>query len=143
MVKAVMSEEESYHSLCGYTLTRSDATFIHQYVVDAYAAQHADERTKPIKITFALVGLYLFLEHGLSGKEVQRAHMRLARPGRTWPTFVLPRDRGSMTAVDVMAAPEGTERDEAIPRWCASVWAAYSASRDEIASLLRRYGIIR
>lgn len=79
------AEEDSFHELCGYTFTRGDATFIHQYVVDAYAAQNADERTKPIKITFALVGLYLFLEHGFSGKEVQRAHMRLARPGRTGP----------------------------------------------------------
>ena len=137
------TEEDSFHELCGYTLTRGDATFIHQYVVDAYAAQHAGERTKPIKITFALVGLYLFLEHGFSGKEVQRAHMRLARPGRTWPTFVLPRHRGSMTAVDVMAAPEGTERDAAIHRWCTSVWAACSENRDEIAALLRRYEIIR
>ena len=136
------AEEDSYHELCGYTLTRGDAAFIHQHVVDAFAAQHADEKTKPIKITFALVGLYLLLEHRFSGKEVQRAHMRLARPGRPWPTLVLPRHRGSLTAVEVMAAPEGVERDAAIHAWCGSVWAAYSDSREEIAALLRHHSII-
>jgi hypothetical protein len=34
-----------------------DPSFIHQYVVDAFAAQQADEQTKPMKLTFALVGL--------------------------------------------------------------------------------------
>jgi hypothetical protein len=52
-------EEDAYHALCSYTLARRDAEFIHQHVVDAYMAQRADERTKPIALTFALVGLYL------------------------------------------------------------------------------------
>lgn len=136
------SEEESYQSLCAYTLTRGDPGFIHQHVVDAFAAQRADEQTKPIKITFALVGLYLLVERHFSGKQVQRAHMRLAQQSRTWPAFALPQRRGSVTAVEVMAAPEGPERDNAILAWCVSVWAAYAGSREEIAALLRRYGII-
>ena len=54
-----MTSEAAYHELCYYTLTLGDPAFIHQHVVDAFAAQQADEQTKPIKVTFALVGLYL------------------------------------------------------------------------------------
>jgi hypothetical protein len=35
-------EEDAYHELCAYTLQRGDAAFIHQHVVDAFAAQRAD-----------------------------------------------------------------------------------------------------
>ena len=51
------SERHAYDELQCYTLARGDLAFIHQHVVDAWAAQHADERTKPIGLTFALVGL--------------------------------------------------------------------------------------
>jgi hypothetical protein len=58
----VPADLDAYHELCGYTLTHGDAAFIHQHVVDAFAAQHADAHSKPIGITFALAGLYLHLE---------------------------------------------------------------------------------
>jgi hypothetical protein len=57
-----------YDQLSLYTLSHADPSFIHQHVVDAFAAQHADDRTKPITLTFALVGLYLHAERGFSGK---------------------------------------------------------------------------
>ena len=135
------SEQDAFNALCAYTLALGDAAFIHQHVVDAFAAQHADEHSKPIKVTFALVGLYLHVERQWSGKQVQRAHMRLARPRYSWPAFSLPRERGSMTVVDVMEAPEGPERARAIDGWCASVWAAFAGSRTTVAELLRRHGI--
>ena len=136
------AEQEAYDLLCAYTLTRGDATFIHQHVVDAFAAQHADATSKPIKVAFALVGLYLLVEKQFSGRQIQLTHMRLARHRRPWPTFVLPTNCGSMTAVDVMAARAGSERDDAIRAWCASVWAAYAGSREVVAALLREHGIM-
>jgi hypothetical protein len=135
-------EERAFDLLCAYTLTKGDAAFIHQHVVDAFAAQHADERTKPIKITFALVGLYLLVERQVSGKQVQRVHMQLAKRKQAWPGFALPEDRGALTAVEVLAAGEGAARDAAIHQWCRSVWAAYSGSRETVAALLRERGII-
>jgi hypothetical protein len=81
------SDEETYNELCCYTLAHGDASFIHQHVVDAFAAQTADEHTKPITLTFALVGLYLRVEKQSSGKQVQRVHMRLARQKRSWDCF--------------------------------------------------------
>ena len=135
-------EVEAYNELCCYTLSLRDPAFIHQHVVDAFAAQHADEHTKPIGLTFALVGLYLHLEKQFSGKEVQRAHMTLGKRKQRWPELDLPRDRGSMTAADVMAATPGVERDRAIDAWCASVWQEFHPNREAIAGLLRERGII-
>jgi hypothetical protein len=129
-------EREAYHALCAYTLTRGDPAFIHQHVVDAFAAQHAADTSKPIGVTFALVGLFLLLEKGFSGRQVQRVHMELARHKQNWPRFMLPTDRGAVTALDVMKAPEGAERDRAIHGWCAAVWGALSGNRQTIIDLL-------
>ncbi|HSP17149.1 MAG TPA: DUF5946 family protein [Thermoanaerobaculia bacterium] len=136
------SEQDAYNELCAYTLTHGDPSFIHQHVVDAYMAQHADEHTKPIGITFALIGLYLHVERQVSGRQVQRVHMQLGRKTREWPRFALPADRGSMTASDVMAQPAGPERDKAIHAWSASVWESFRANRQTVIDLLREHGII-
>jgi hypothetical protein len=138
----VNREEEAYHELCAYTLTHGDPTFIHQHVVDAYAAQHATADAKPIKLTFALVGLYLHLERQLTGRQVQRVHMILAERKREWPTFELPASRGAMTAIQVMNAHEGSARDAAIDDWCSSVWGAYTHCKPMVIELLQKYEII-
>ncbi len=73
------SARDAYDELSAYTLTHTDPAFIHQHVVDAFAAQQADESTKPITLTFALVGLYLQVEKGRTGRRVQLVHMQLAK----------------------------------------------------------------
>lgn len=137
----VTPEQQAYEELQCYTLGHGGPGFIHQHVVDAWAAQHADEQTKPIGLTFALVGLYLHVERGFSGRQVQRVHMKLGQRRRTWPSFPLPRERGSVTASQVMAAPAGPERDISIDSWCASVWGAFSDSHRAVAELLQQHGI--
>ena len=136
------AEQDAYNELCFYTLAHQDPAFIHQHVVDAFAAQTADGNTKPIKITFALVGLYLHVEKQFSGRQVQLAHMKLGREKETWPTFQLPKERGAVSVTDVLAAPAGPERDRMIHRWCSSVWEAYRDNRQVIADLLGRHKII-
>ena len=73
-----MTTDDLYNQLALYTLAHPDPRFIHQLVVDAYTAQNADDNTKPIALVFALIGLYLHIEKGYTGKQVQRAHMQLA-----------------------------------------------------------------
>jgi hypothetical protein len=141
IMAAADANDESYHALCAYTLAHGDAAFIHQHVVDAFAAQRAGERSKPIGVTFALVGLYLHVEKQWSGRQVQRAHMLLARQKRAWPVFALGEDRGAVTAADVMRAAPGPARDAAIHAWCASVWTALDIHRPAIAGLLSEFGI--
>ncbi len=133
---------DRYDELCAWTLSLGDADFVHQHVVDAHMLQHADAATKPVGVAFALVGLHLHLERGFTGREVQRAHMKMGRAGGPWPTFELPDDRGAVTHEDVLAAAPGPERVEAIRAWCASVWAPWSPHRDRVVALLREYEVV-
>ena len=137
-----MTEREAYDELCAYTATLGDTTFIHQHVVDAFAAQTADEHTKAITLTFALVGLCLHVERNFTGREVQLAHMRMAQRKRVWPSFVLPGERGSITAKDVLAREPGATREAAIHSWAASVWHAFRASKPAVEELLSDYKIV-
>ena len=125
-------ETEAHDHLAAYTLALGDPEFIHQHVVDAWAVQHATSESKAIGVYFGLAGLYLHLERGFTGREVQLAHIKLARTKRVWPTFALPEDRGAVTAIDVMMAPEGSDRAKAIDRWCASVWGAVDTHHAEV-----------
>ena len=131
------AEQDAYYELSAYTLTHGDPAFIHQHVVDAYAAQHASPESKPITVAFALIGLFLYLERGYSGRQVQLAHMRLARKRKQWPTFPLPEARGALTALDVLQAPPRAARDQAIRSWCVSVWESWRGSHAQVAQLLR------
>jgi hypothetical protein len=131
------TEQAQFDELCFYTLAHHDPSFIHQHAVDAYTAQHANETGKPIGLAFALIGLYLHVEKQYSGRQVQRAHMQLAKTRKPWPRFRIPEERGTVTVADVLAAPPGRERDDAIKRWCASVWAAWRDSHDQARALLQ------
>ena len=132
-----MTDQEAYNELSYYTLAHKSQEFIHQYIVDAYAAQHADETSKPIYLAFALAGLYLHNEKHYSGKEVQLAHMQLAKEKKEWPVFKLPTERGAITVHDVLTSPPGTERDKMIQRWSAITWNAFSESRARVIEWLR------
>jgi hypothetical protein len=80
------------------------------------------------------------VEKQLSGRQVQRVHRDLARHKHSWPTFALPARRGAMTVLDVVAAPEGPERDRAILAWCSSVWETFRASHQTVIDVLRQHG---
>lgn len=135
------TERGAYDELCAYTLTRGDPEFIHQHVVDVFAAQNASETSKPIGVTFALVGLFLHVEKEFTGRQVQRVHMQLARRKQSWPRLLLPADRGAITALDVMTVPEGAERDRAIHDWAVAVWSAFAINRHTIITLLEEHRI--
>lgn len=127
----------SYHELSAQTLSERDSTFPHQLAVDAYAGQHAGASSKPITTAFALIGLYLVCERGLTGRQAQRAHMFLGRRRQEWPRFQPPVDCGTVTVADVLAAGENG-RNEALRRWAASVWAAWHDQHERVAELVRR-----
>jgi hypothetical protein len=135
------TETDAYNELCGYTLAHGGRAFIHQHVVDAWGAQQAKDTDKPIRLVFSLAGLYLHLEKGFTGREVQLAHVQMAKRKRDWPRLPLPSHRGGITAIDVMRAPEGPKRDAEIDAWCASVWEAFRDRRAVIEELLRACGV--
>ena len=131
--------QAAYDELYVYAMTRPK--FIIQHVIDAYKAQTATNETAPIAVVFSLAGLYLKVEKGHSGTDVQRVHQLLAKRKQVWPRLHLPDTRGDMTAVDVLAVPPGVERDIAIDQWCNAVWRAFHEQRVAIISLLATYGV--
>ena len=133
---------DTYDALYVYAMGRGRETFILQYVVDAFAAQTPLEGEKPMRLVFALVGLYLHVEKGYNGRAVQDAHIQLGRQKREWPVLTRPASRGSITPADVMAVSAGAERDRAIDEWCRSVWSAFQHTRGTIIRLLRECAIL-
>lgn len=121
-----------------YTLTRGDrdGAFIHQLAVDAYAAQHASEHSKPFGTAFALIGLYFAFERGYTGRQVQHMHMLLARRTKEWPRFAHQGHAGALTVADVMRAEPGDERDQALRRWGRAVWDAWAPDHARVESLI-------
>lgn len=129
-----------FDELSCYTLAHGAPEFIHQHAVDAQAAQTAGDHARPIALAFALMGLFLHFERGLNGREVQLAHMRMGRTKQAWPAFALPRDRGAITAAEVMCAAPGPDRDAMIHAWCRSVWQAHAANHAAVARWLAAEG---
>lgn len=125
-----------FEELSFYTLSHGDPAFLHQHIVDAFAAQEASDTDKPIRLAFALVGLYLHVERKFTGRQVQLVHMQLGRRRQAWPTFALPKSRGAIGIGDVLGAAAGPKRDAMIHRWCASTWAAFKDQQAAIEALL-------
>ena len=131
------SDQELYDELSVYTLTHPSPAFLHQHVVDAYTAQHASHRTKPIGLVFALIGLYLFIEKGFTGRQVQKMHMRLANRRKQWPVIDPPQAQTEITVADVLAKAAGEQRDDAIRVWCTAVWETWNSQRSMIVKLVQ------
>lgn len=123
---------QRYSDLTVYTLSRDASSFIHQTAVDAYGAQHAGAGTKPIAAYFTLMGLYLHLERGYSGRDVQRVHVHVGRTKSDWPTFARSGFVGALTVRDVLEASAGGDRDAALEAWAGSVWAAWSSEHARV-----------
>ena len=135
-----------YSDLLCYTVAKQDAGFIHQHAVDAYAAQHSGGTTRNITVAFGLIGLYLTLEKGYSGKQVQKAHMQIARIRNDWPTMEPPAKPAGITVMDVLRAGTDAEKDAMIRQWMAAVWESWADRqewvREMTADLLNKGGII-
>ncbi len=134
---------ELFGELSAYTLSHGDPKFIHQHAVDAWQLQHAVPSKSNIGIAFSLIGLYLALERGYTGREVQLAHMRLGRTKRNWGDFDIPSARARLTVADVLGADPGPARDAMLIEWASAVWENWTHShawtRKTCASLLRSH----
>jgi hypothetical protein len=128
-----------YDELSSFTLSIRDNYFIHQLVVDTYAAQHSGLNVKPITTAFSLIGLYLTFERGYTGKEVQRAHMILGKAHRQWPLINPPKERASLTVLDVVRGLTGENYRERLDAWGKSVWLLWSPQHENISKLVKMY----
>lgn len=119
-----------------YTLAHADPRFIHQHLVDAYGAQHVRQSKSTIGAAFALAGLYLAVERGFTGRQVQKMHIRMAGKSKQWPRFDQPENVGPLTVADVLKIAQGPERDEKLMEWCASVWNAWSPDHGRVRAMV-------
>jgi hypothetical protein len=131
--RALMNE------LAYYTLAHGDPRFIHQHLVDAYGAQHVRQSKSTIGAAFVLAGLYLAVERGFTGRQVQKMHVLMAGKSKQWPRFNPPGNVGSLTVADVLAVEPGPRRDEKLMEWCASIWDAWSAEHGRVKEMVDRF----
>jgi hypothetical protein len=66
-------------------------------------------------------------------------HMLMASRSKQWPRFDPPSDLGALTVGDVVAVESGPPRDEAIMRWCGSVWTAWSSEHVRVRAMVDRF----
>jgi hypothetical protein len=126
-----------YSQLAFYTLAHQDRTFfIHQLVVDAHGASHIDEQSKPVAVCATLLGLWLFNEHGYTGKQVQDIHMELGNAMKEFSLLDVPNEKADITIFDVLEVKEGDARDEKIKEWSRAVWQLWKAKYPDIVSML-------
>ncbi len=129
------------HELTFYTLGRQDPFFVHQVLVDTYAAQHATPEAKPIKLAFALAGLWSMYERGFTGRQDQLLHIEMANKSKQWPRFTIPKNRGTVTIADVLAVEPGEARDEAIKTWGRDVWNAWKKEHKHVEEMLTQLAL--
>lgn len=125
-----------YDEVTAYSLTLGDPEFVHQLVVDAYAAQHATAESKPISVVFSVAGLYLVHEHGYTGRQVQKAHMRMAQRTKRWPHLGMPAFPAASTVADVLQADD---RRRGIYAWSRDVWQTWRDRTEEVDALVRQH----
>ena len=124
------------NELSYYTLAHRDPRFIHQHLVDAYGAQHLRTSRSTIGAAFALAGLYLAVDRGFSGRQVQKMHVLMASRSKQWPRFVAPPGVGPMTVADVLAVEAGPDRDQALMEWCRTVWKAWAGDHERVRAMV-------
>jgi hypothetical protein len=132
------NELSAYHEVCAWSLSRRDGHFVHQFIVDCWALQHATVGSKPISIVFPLVSLYLHLEHGQSGRQAQLAHMQLAKHRKDWPRMTPPADEIRFSVREVFDLESDAAREQAIHRWCELTWKVWKDSQQVIRELVQR-----
>lgn len=95
--------------------------------------------TQTPRILFSLVGLYLHVEEGFTGKVVQLFHQKMARQKKAWPELHLPKFRGEIKIEDVLKVSPGADRDRMIRLWSEDVWQAFQENRTTIIDLIQEY----
>ena len=133
---AIIGCRESCYELSYYTLELKDPFFIHQLVVDAYAAQHTGPFVKSISTAFALVGLYLYNEKNYTGRQIQLAHMELANKSKSWPHFDSPHSKHWMTVKDVLALSD-IAKEDAIKQWSSTVWDVWRSQEYKVKEIMK------
>lgn len=81
--------------------------------------------SRPISTVFGLIGLHLALEKGYTGRQVQLAHMKIAKRRKDWPRLEPSSPGAELTVVSVLQATTDAEKERMLMSWAASVWKSW------------------
>jgi len=109
-----------------------------QHAVDAYEPQHAGGKTRSITAVFGLIGLYLALETGYTGRQVQLAHMKIASRRKDWPRLEPPARRAELTVMDVLRAETDADKERMLMSWAGSVWGIWEDRQPWIREITQK-----
>ena len=91
-----------YHELSANFIMSPDVTFVPNMRLTHMVLQHSGNRVKNIRTAFSLIGLYLAVEREYTGRQVQHAHMELAKRNIKWSSFILPIRPYALSVADVL-----------------------------------------
>lgn len=129
-----------YNELSYYSLTHRDKDyFVHQHIVDAYSASHPSKEDKAVKLAFALIGLCLFVNYGYTGRQIQQAHMELAKTRKVWPLFKSPEKKSKITISDILKTTTYSSRDALIKDWAKEVWQTWQDQHKIVMEIVEPY----
>jgi hypothetical protein len=106
----------------------------HKFVVDAYAVQHPGENEPRARqsVGVHLLRLCLMLERDISSAYATRLMTRATSGGLHIPWFDPKLPLGTVTVVDVLAAPGREAHLVAAREWAEDLWAAYTPQHSTI-----------
>jgi len=111
---------------------------VHRLSVDAYAVQHpgSPSRLSIQSVAVHLIRLCLFLEHGLSPENANKAMLEVAKHKDMFVWLDPPESMGPLTVADVVKAQSVQEHKALVRAWAEGAWAAWSPHHDTIRSWL-------
>ena len=106
-----------------------------QYLIDAYAVQHATnpERRNRQSVAVHLMSLCAALEHDIPG--IRLRHLIGEWTHREYP-LLLPRPASYAVTVASVAAAHPEGRSEAVLTWAGATWADWSAHQERVRGWL-------
>ena len=106
----------------------------HRLTVDVYAVQHPGkpERRATQSVAVHLMALCLVLEREVATVAVRELMDRILRAGPELEWLEPPSPNGAVTVRDVLASRDLAEHKEAVERWAADVWAAWSPHHERV-----------
>lgn len=115
----------------------------HPYTVDAYAVQHPGQ---PERRTIQSLIVHLITLYGMI--ELQRPSAEMATVRKNAVTLAdgfywlePPADMGTLTVVDVLAAPDAAAHDDIVKHWATQMWHVWKSYHAPIKAWAAQIGL--
>ncbi len=113
---------------------------VHQFTVDAYAAQHPGEpsRRSIQSVAVHLIGLYQAIDLGWSAEKIIKARKAMSKSDLLW--LDPPPATYAMTILDVAGVQDAQDHARRVRAWAQAVWQHWEAHHATILGWAGRQG---